>query len=118
MTRIIAPLAAIVMALPAWASPEPFRYTTKCLLINGGTYEDTCTVLETRDPDGGLKTRNVFSNKFALTVKSRFDQEDKLMTWDSHNKREYPWEYSALQVKGNVFSQVMPGFYLDDLSWE
>jgi predicted dehydrogenase len=103
----------------AFAGP-PFKYQTKCYLENNGTfYEDICTVVETREDTGALKTRNIYSNKWGLTIKGRFDPEKGYMTWDSHNKYEYKWEY---KVGGNqetgAWTYVMPGFLLQNVSWD
>ena len=66
-----------------------------------------------------LRTRNIFSNRFGLTIKGRFDKEKGYMTWDSHNKYEYKWEY---KVGGNndlgAWTYVMPGFLVQNVSWD
>ena len=79
MSKLIAILSLFV-ATPAFATPEqtyrPFRYETPCLLEQGiQTYPDTCVVIETREKGGFLRTRNIYSNKHALTIKGRFDKE-------------------------------------------
>jgi len=123
MKKLIA-LALILSGAPALATPEqtyrPFRYETPCLLEQGiQTYPDTCVVVETREKGGALRTRNIFSNRFSLTIKGRFDKEKGYMTWDSHNKYEYKWDYKIGQVGelGN-WSEVMPSFYLQNVSWD
>lgn len=80
---------------------------------------DLCVVIETREKGGALRTRNIFSNRFSLTIKGRFDKEKGYMTWDSHNKYEYKWDYKIGQVGelGN-WSEVMPSFYLQNVSWD
>ena len=78
---------------------RPFVYETPCALTAGlQTYFDTCKVVETRETGGALRTRNIFSNKFGLTIKSRFDKEKGFVTWDSHNKFEYKWDYKVSGV--------------------
>jgi len=123
MKKLIA-LALILSGAPALATPEqtyrPFRYETPCLLEQGiQTYPDTCVVIETREKGGALRTRNIFSNKHGLTIKGRFDKEDGYMTWDSHNKFEYKWEY---KVGGSndlgAWTYVMPGFLVQNVSWD
>jgi len=83
------------------------------------TQFDTCKVVETRETGGSLRTRNIFSNRFGLTIKSWFDKEKGFMTWDSHNKFAYKWQYrvSGVQDQGS-WSMVMPGFLLQNVSWD
>jgi hypothetical protein len=102
---------------------RPFRYETTCMLEAGiQTYPDTCTVIETREKGGALRTRNIFSNKHALTIKGRFDKENGYMTWDSHNKFEYKWEYKVGGTGGTdglgAWTYVMPGFLVQNVSWD
>jgi len=99
---------------------RPFVYETPCALEAGlQTYFDTCKVVETRETGGALRTRNIFSNKFGLTIKSRFDKEKGFVTWDSHNKFEYKWEYKVSGVNDQgAWSVVMPGFLLQNVSWD
>jgi len=95
---------------------RPFTYETNCILEYGiQTYEDVCKVIETRETGGALRTRNIFSNKFGLTIKSRFDKEKGFVTWDSHNKFEYKWDY---KIGGTGWSYVMPGVLLENVSWD
>ena len=99
---------------------RPFRYETPCALETKQEFMmDDCVVIETREPSGALRTRNIFSNRFQLTIKGRFDKEKGYMTWDSHNKYEYKWEY---KVGGNqelgVWTYVMPGFLVQNVSWD
>ena len=123
-------LAALLFGSPVFAQTaptvvkpkvyRPFVYETNCILEYGiQTYEDVCKVIETRETGGALKTRNIFSNKFGLTIKGRFDKEKGYMTWDSHNKFEYKWEY---KVGGNqelgAWTYVMPGFLVQNVSWD
>ena len=129
MKKLIA-LAFVLCAAPAFASPDerteityrPFRYETQCYLVNekAVTYaDDVCTVIETREKGGALRTRNIYSNRFGLTIKSRFDKEKGFVTWDSHNKFEYKWEYKVGTVGGlEPKTYVMPGFMLEDVSWD
>ena len=114
---------ALAQTAPAPAKPKtyrPFVYETSCALEAGlQTYFDTCKVVETRETGGGLRTRNIYSNKFALTIKSWFDKEKGFMTWDSHNKFAYKWEYKVSGVSDQgAWSMVMPGFLLQNVSWD
>ena len=71
---------------------RPFRYETSCALQSNENFmTDLCVVIETRETGGALRTRNIFSNRFGLTIKSWFDKEKGFMTWDSHNKFAYKW---------------------------
>jgi hypothetical protein len=112
-------LTALLFASPALAQTapakpkvyRPFVYETPCALDVGLQAQfDTCKVVETRETGGALRTRNIFSNRFGLSIKSWFDKEKGFMTWDSHNKFAYKWEY---KVGG-----VMPGFLLQNVSWD
>lgn len=109
----------ILLPLPAFAGPA-FKYQTNCYLETKTEYlADVCTVVETREKGGALKTRNIYSNKFQLTIKSRFDNEKGFVTWDSHNKFEYPWSYKLGTVgTQNPHTYVMPGFLLESVSWD
>jgi hypothetical protein len=99
---------------------RPFRYTTPCALETKTEFMmDDCVVVETRETGGALRTRNIFSNRFKLTIKGRFDKEKGYMTWDSHNKYEYKWEYKVGSVDGlGAYTYVMPGFLLQNVSWD
>jgi hypothetical protein len=113
-------LATLLFSSPVVAQEtqtyRPFRYETSCGIESQGQFvEDTCVVIETREKSGALRTRNIFSNKFALTIRGRFDKEKGYMTWDSHNKYEYKWEY---KVGGSGWTYVMPGFLLQNVSWD
>jgi hypothetical protein len=121
-------VASIFLTSPAFAQTaptkpkvyRPFIYESECVLETGiQTYFDTCKIVETRETGGALRTRNIFSNKFGLTIKGRFDKEKGYMTWDSHNKYEYKWEY---KVGGNqelgAWTYVMPGFLVQNISWD
>jgi hypothetical protein len=80
---------------------------------------DKCVVIETREKGGALRTRNIFSNRFGLTIKSWFDKEKGFMTWDSHNKFDYKWQYEVGRPNGLGFwSYVMPGFLVENVSWD
>jgi len=119
-------LLLILTGAPALATPEqnafyrPFRYETACMLEQSiQTYPDTCVVIETREKGGALRTRNIFSNKHGLTIKGRFDKEQGYMTWDSHNKFEYKWEYKVGGVSDlGAWTYVMPGFLVQNVSWD
>lgn len=119
MKKFLILAAAILSATPALANP-PFRYETPCALEREGMfYMDSCTVIETRENNGALRTRNIFSNRFGLTIKSWFDKKQGFMTWDSHNKFSYKWEYKVGRVDGvEAWSMVMPGIYLENVSWD
>lgn len=112
-------LSLFLLASPALAQQQtyrPFRYETTCAIESKDQlFEDTCVVIETREKNGALRTRNIFSNKFSLTIKGRFDKEKGFMTWDSHNKYEYEWEY---KLGGTGWTYVMPGFLLENVSWD
>lgn len=113
-------LAALLFSSPAFAQEtqtyRPFRYETACGIEKDDQfYDDTCVVIETRESNGALRTRNIFSNRFALTIKSRFDKEKGFVTWDSHNKYEYKWEY---KLGGSGWSYVMPGVLVENVSWD
>jgi hypothetical protein len=126
MKKLLA-LAFVLIASPVAAQEQktyrPFRYETACMLEAGiQTYPDTCVVIETREKGGALRTRNIFSNKFGLTIKGRFDKEKGYMTWDSHNKYEYKWEYKVGGSGGEdglgAWTYVMPGFLVQNVSWD
>lgn len=118
--------AAVVLANSAAFAQQqtyrPFRYETPCILESGiQTYPDVCVVIETREDGGALRTRNIYSNKHALTIKGRFDKEKGYMTWDSHNKFEYKWEYKVGGVGSDglgAWTYVMPGFLVQNVSWD
>lgn len=105
--------------MPVVSKPKeyrPFRYETACGIEKEDQfYDDTCVVIETREPNGALRTRNIFSNRFGLTIKSRFDKEKGFVTWDSHNKFEYKYEY---KVGGTGWTYVMPGVLVENVSWD
>lgn len=115
-------LLSLLVFIPTIAYAEPpFKYQTNCYLESNGTYhEDVCTVVETRENNGALKTRNIYSNKWSLTIKGRFDKEKGYMTWDSHNKYEYKWEYKTGNVPNStqLHTYVMPGILLESVSWD
>lgn len=116
-------LALILSAAPVYAQQQtyrPFTYETPCALETPKEFQvDVCKVVETREKGGGLRTRNIYSNRFQLTIKSRFDKEKGFVTWDSHNKFEYKWEYKVGGVNGpGVKTYVMPGFLLENVSWD
>ena len=113
--------AAIIFANSASFAQEvktyrPFTYETPCALEAKEEFQmDICKVVETREKSGALRTRNIYSNRFSLTVKSRFDKEKGFMTWDSHNKYEYKWDYKPA---GTGLTYVMPGFLVQNVSWD
>jgi len=122
------PIIFLLFSSPVFAQDQtvtqktyrPFRYETPCMIERGiQTYPDTCVVIETREKGGALRTRNSFDNKYGLTIKGRIDKENGYMTWDSHNKYEYKWEY---KVGGSndlgAWTYVMPGFLVQNVSWD
>jgi hypothetical protein len=121
-------LASLLLTSPAFAQTEvvkkkeyrPFRYETPCALEANNEFQvDNCVVIETRETGGALRTRAIFSNRFKLTIKSYFDKEKGFMTWDSHNKFAYKYEYKVGGVDGlGAWSYVMPGFLLQNVSWD
>jgi hypothetical protein len=93
-----------------------FTYETPCAVETPTqSISDVCKIVETREKSGALRTRNIFSNRFGLTIKGRFDKEKGYITWDSHNKYEYKWEY---KIGGSGWTYVMPGFLLENVSWD
>ena len=111
-------LTALLFSSPVFAQEtyRPFRYETLCgIQEESQFFEDTCAVIETRESNGALRTRNIFSNRFSLTIKGRFDKEKGYMTWDSHNKYEYKWDYKPAETGWTI---VMPGFLVKDVSWD
>jgi len=109
-------LLLLLLLIPAPVFATPFKYQTTCILDSHNVVtEDVCTVVEVREKGGALKSRNIYSNKFALTIKSYFNKDKQFMTWDSSNKIEYPWEYKMDSLKGTL---VMPGVYLKEVSWD
>jgi len=112
-------LLVLTLPLPSLASPA-FKYYTTCVLESQQTFtEDTCTVVETRENNGALKTRNIYSNRFQLTIKSRFDKEKGFVTWDSHNQFEYPWSYKLGSYRStDPYTYVMPGVMVESVSWD
>jgi len=109
-------LLFLLLLLPAPAFAASFKYQTPCILESQNVLtEDICTVVEVREKSGALKSRNIYSNKFSLTIKSYFSKEKGFTTWDSSNKMEYSWEYKIDTSKG---TQVMPGVYLKEVSWD
>ena len=118
---------SLLCATPSFAQSQtetktyrPFRYETPCALESKNEFFiDQCVVIETRETGGALRTRNIYSNRFGLTIKSWFDKEKGFMTWDSHNKFAYKWEYKVGTVGGlEPKTYVMPGFMLEDVSWD
>ena len=124
MNRLAVILSSLIVASPAFATPEnkyrPFTYITPCAMEVGITVDfDDCKVIETREKGGALRTRNIFSNKFGLTIKGRFNKDQKYMTWDSFNKFEYPWEYKiGGSGDAGAWTYVMPGFLVQNVSWD
>jgi len=127
-------LAVTLLTTPAFAhnhdaavrtptTPKVYRtftYETPCGLdVSLQTQFDTCKVVETRETGGSLRTRNIYSNRFGLTIKSWFDKKKGFMTWDSHNKFAYKWQYKVSGVADQgAWSMVMPGFLLQNVSWD
>lgn len=101
-------------------SYRPFIYETPCALESKDEFlMDICKVVETREKTGALRTRNIFSNRFGLTIKGRFDKDNGYVQIDSHNKFEYKWEYKVGGVDGlGAWTMVMPSFYVQQVSWD
>jgi hypothetical protein len=129
MIKSLLILTSLLLTAPAFAQTKevtkqkeyhPFTYETPCALEYNKEFQmDTCKVVETRETGGALRTRNIFSNRFHLTIKSRFDKEKGFLTWDSHNKFEYKFEYKVGSVDGlGAYTYVMPGFLLQNVSWD
>ena len=118
MKKLLA-LAALLCASPVLAQSRPFTYETPCALESKDEFQmDTCKVVETREKNGTLRSRNIFSNRFGLTIKMRWNGKKYIQT-DSHNKFEYSWEYKNGGVDGlGAWTVVMPGFYLQNVSWD
>jgi hypothetical protein len=116
--HLVAGLTAVLLSGNPALANQPIRYTATCHLEaeNGATYTDQCVVIETRTASGGLNTRNIFSDRLGLTVKGSFRDGLGYMTWDSHNKFEYKWEYKPGKITGS--SYVMPGVSVENLSWD
>lgn len=115
-------LLFLLAFLPSAVYAQPFKYKTPCFLESNQEYiEDICTVVETRTDKGFLNTRNIYSNKFPITIKLRWDkQKEEFITWDSHNKFEYEWEYKTGNVPGKnePHTYVMPGILLESVSYD
>jgi hypothetical protein len=116
MKKLIAIVSTAFFSLPSFATPEkayqPFRYETACALeVGNQVYDDICVVIETRERGGALRTRNIYSNKHSLTIKGRFDNQKGYMTWDSHNKFGGNDGFGA-------WTYVMPGFLVQNVSWD
>lgn len=126
MKTLLLAAAVILSNSAAFAQTQethrPFIYETACALETKEPYgfiEDTCKVIETRETGGALRSRNIFSNKFGLTIKSRYDEKKGFVTYDSHNKFEYAWTYKVGGVSGlGAWTMVMPGFYVQNVSWD
>ena len=129
MIKSLLILASLVFTAPAFAQTKevakqkeyrPFTYESPCALEYNNEFQvDTCKVVETRETGGALRTRNIYSNRFRLTIKSRFDEKKGFVTWDSHNKFEYKFDYKVGGVDGlGAWSYVMPGFLLQNVSWD
>jgi hypothetical protein len=120
LTVLLFASPALPQTAPKPKTYRPFTYETPCALESSlQTYHDVCKVVETRETGGALRTRNIFSNKFGLTIKSWFDKEKGFMTWDSHNKFAYKWEYKVGGInQEGAWSMVMPGFLLQNVSWD
>ena len=118
-------LTTLLFATPSFAQTQktyrPFRYETPCALESKNEFlKDNCVVIETRETGGALRTRSIYSNRFGLTIKLRWDEKQKkYVQYDSHNKFDYSWEYKVGSVDGlGAWSVVMPGFYVQNISWD
>lgn len=109
--------ASLFLPIAAQANPGAFKYRANCFVETPAQLAPVdCTVVETREKTGALKTRNIYSNRIGLTIKSRFDPVKGFVTWDSHNQYEYKWEYKMRDKEG--YTYVMPGFLIDSVSWD
>jgi hypothetical protein len=120
MIKKLLTVAAVVFAsAPAFAFTT-HRYETPCYIETDTHFHgDTCVVIDTREDNGALRTRNIFSNRFSLTIKSWFEQQRGFVTWDSHNKRDYSWSYKTGAVNEETgYSYVMPGVLVKDVPWD
>ena len=98
-----------------WISPDGYLY----VIDYSGT--QNLEMYEPGDPgyDEECGWRNIFSNRFTLTIKGRFDKEKGYMTWDNYNKREYKWEYKTGGLDNDgAWTYVMPGFLVQNVSWD
>jgi len=113
-------LSSLFLTSPVFAQEQKthrsFAYETSCAVETSTQFiTDVCKVVETREKGGALHTRNIYSNRFSLTIKSRFDKEKGFVTWDSHNKYEYKWDYKP---SSTGLTYVMPGFLVQNVSWD
>lgn len=117
-------LTSLLFCSPAFAQTQqsyrPFTYESPCALEHKNEFSmDTCKVVETREKNGALRTRNIYSNRFGLTIKSWFDKEKGYIQTDSYNKFTYKWEYKVGGVDGmGAWTYVMPGVLLQNVSWD
>jgi hypothetical protein len=124
MKKLLILTSFFFLSSPAFAQTQqtyrPFTYETPCALESNNEFMvDTCKVVETREKGGALRTRNIYSNRFGLTIKLRFDKEKGYMTYDSHNKFEYKWDYKVGGVDGlGAWTIVMPSVYIQNISWD
>lgn len=111
-------LTLLVLIPTSVLASTPTRFNRPCYLESQDKklHADTCVVIETRNESGSLNTRNIFSNRFGLTIKGRFVEGKGYMTWDSHNKFEYKWDYKAGEIPMTTY--VMPGFLVSEISWD
>ena len=122
MKKIAVALFAVLSAAsPALANP--FRYTTTCYWeVENAIYkiDEECVVIETREKGGALKTRNIFSNKFPMTIKMWWDGKQFVQT-DSFNKFQYNWTYRPnpnIQKDGITATEVLPNVSVLGISWD
>jgi hypothetical protein len=118
--NLIKATVAILALTPSvsLANTLPFKFRANCFVETPTQLVSVdCTVVETREPSGALKTRSIYSNRLGLTIKSRFDSVKGFVTWDSHNKFEYKWEYKV-KDDGSGYTYIMPGFLIDSISWD
>lgn len=97
-----------------------YTYKAKCFAETPSEYlEDLCTVVDTRTPNGALQARGIFSNRFSLSIKSRFDPVKGFVTWDSASGREYRWDYQAVPGESGIgYSRVIPGLLVEGIPWD
>lgn len=116
---LLATLLLSAGALQAKADTT-YTYKAKCFSEVAFTYlEDLCTIVDTRTPNGALKSRGIFSNRFGLSIKSRFDPVRGFVTWDSLSNQEYQWSYQAEPGEAETaYSRVMPRFLVEGIPWD
>jgi hypothetical protein len=104
--------ATIILSSAAVSASEVYKYQTRCWFRGEPT---VCTVVENRNSQGFLNTRNIYNNQFGYTVKSWFDHRG-FMTWDSIRKKSYQRNYQVTNIA--LGSSVTDELVVQDLSWD